>query len=88
MKVLIVNNAVPFVWGGAEELAVNLSKRLNAVQLCRHQVVADRGCTTRWGTRRPPRHDSVPSSRRVCGAGSDAVLGSRLVVSGPVVGAT
>ena len=31
MKVLIVNNAVPFVWGGAEELAVNLCRRLNAL---------------------------------------------------------
>lgn len=31
MKVLIVNNAVPFVWGGAEELALNLCRRLNAL---------------------------------------------------------
>lgn len=31
MKVLVVNNAVPFVWGGAEELAVNLDKQLNAL---------------------------------------------------------
>jgi glycosyltransferase involved in cell wall biosynthesis len=29
MKILVVNNAVPFVWGGAEELALNLTKRLN-----------------------------------------------------------
>lgn len=28
MKVLIVNNMAPFVWGGAEELAVNLKKQL------------------------------------------------------------
>lgn len=28
MKVLIVNNMAPFVWGGAEELAVNLKKNL------------------------------------------------------------
>ncbi|QIE24846.1 glycosyltransferase family 4 protein [Caballeronia sp. SBC2] len=28
MKVLIVNNMAPFVWGGAEELAVNLQKNL------------------------------------------------------------
>jgi glycosyltransferase involved in cell wall biosynthesis len=28
MKVLIVNNMAPFVWGGAEELAVNLEKNL------------------------------------------------------------
>lgn len=28
MKVLIVNNMQPFVWGGAEELAVNLQKNL------------------------------------------------------------
>lgn len=28
MKVLIVNNMVPFLWGGAEELAVNLKKNL------------------------------------------------------------
>lgn len=30
MKVLIVNNAVPFIWGGAEELAANLNRQLNA----------------------------------------------------------
>lgn len=30
MRVLIVNNAVPFVWGGAEELALNLERNLNA----------------------------------------------------------
>lgn len=34
MKVLIVNNMAPFIWGGAEELAVNLQKNLN---LCGHQ---------------------------------------------------
>ncbi len=28
MKVLIVNNMVPFVWGGAEELAAHLQKNL------------------------------------------------------------
>ncbi|MEX3931247.1 glycosyltransferase family 4 protein [Paraburkholderia phymatum] len=28
MKVLIVNNMAPFVWGGAEELAVNLQRNL------------------------------------------------------------
>ena len=28
MKVLIVNNMAPFVWGGAEELSVNLQKNL------------------------------------------------------------
>ena len=28
MKVLIVNNMAPFVWGGAEELAANLEKQL------------------------------------------------------------
>jgi glycosyltransferase involved in cell wall biosynthesis len=28
MKVLIVNNMAPFIWGGAEELAVNLKKNL------------------------------------------------------------
>jgi glycosyltransferase involved in cell wall biosynthesis len=32
MKVLIVNNAVPFIWGGAEELAINLSKKLNIIK--------------------------------------------------------
>ena len=30
MKVLIVNNAVPFTWGGAEELALNLAHEINA----------------------------------------------------------
>ena len=30
MKVLIVNNMAPFVWGGAEELAVNLQKNVVA----------------------------------------------------------
>lgn len=30
MKVLIVNNMAPFVWGGAEELAVNLQKNVIA----------------------------------------------------------
>lgn len=30
MKVLIVNNAVPFAWGGAEELALNLAREINA----------------------------------------------------------
>lgn len=30
MKVLVVNNMAPFVWGGAEELAENLVRRLNA----------------------------------------------------------
>ena len=30
MKVLIVNNAVPFTWGGAEELALNLAREINA----------------------------------------------------------
>lgn len=29
MKVLIVNNMVPFIWGGAEELAVNLEKNIH-----------------------------------------------------------
>ena len=29
-KVLIVNNAVPFAWGGAEELAANLAREINA----------------------------------------------------------
>lgn len=29
MKVLVVNNMAPFVWGGAEELAENLVRRLN-----------------------------------------------------------
>jgi glycosyltransferase involved in cell wall biosynthesis len=28
MKVLVVNNMAPFIWGGAEELAVNLQKHL------------------------------------------------------------
>ncbi len=28
MKVLVVNNMAPFIWGGAEELAVNLQKNL------------------------------------------------------------
>ncbi|WKV88416.1 hypothetical protein LJU32_23805 [Pseudomonas sp. B21_DOA] len=28
MKVLIVNNMAPFIWGGAEELAVNLQRNL------------------------------------------------------------
>ena len=32
MKVLIVNNAVPFIWGGAEELAANLAKALNGTK--------------------------------------------------------
>lgn len=32
MKVLVVNNAVPFIWGGAEELALNLSAKLNLLQ--------------------------------------------------------
>jgi glycosyltransferase involved in cell wall biosynthesis len=31
MKVLVVNNAVPFIWGGAEELARNLSEKLNQI---------------------------------------------------------
>lgn len=30
MKVLVINNMAPFVWGGAEELAENLVRRLNA----------------------------------------------------------
>lgn len=30
MKVLVVNNMAPFVWGGAEELAVNLQRNLVA----------------------------------------------------------
>lgn len=30
MKILVVNNMAPFVWGGAEELAVNLQKNLIA----------------------------------------------------------
>lgn len=30
MKVLIVNNMAPFIWGGAEELAVNLQKNVIA----------------------------------------------------------
>jgi glycosyltransferase involved in cell wall biosynthesis len=30
MKVLVVNNMAPFIWGGAEELAVNLQKNLIA----------------------------------------------------------
>lgn len=30
MKILIVNNMAPFIWGGAEELAVNLQKNLLA----------------------------------------------------------
>lgn len=29
MRILVLNNAVPFVWGGAEELAVNLVDNLN-----------------------------------------------------------
>ncbi len=29
MKVLVVNNMAPFVWGGAEELAMHLTKQLN-----------------------------------------------------------
>lgn len=29
MKILVVNAAAPFVWGGAEELAANLVRRLN-----------------------------------------------------------
>lgn len=32
MKVLVVNNAVPFIWGGAEELARNLVIALNATK--------------------------------------------------------
>jgi len=28
MKVLVVNNMAPFLWGGAEELAANLRKHL------------------------------------------------------------
>lgn len=28
MKVLIVNNMAPFIWGGAEELAINLQKQI------------------------------------------------------------
>lgn len=32
MKVLVVNNAVPFIWGGAEELARNLVLALNATK--------------------------------------------------------
>lgn len=28
MKVLVVNNMAPFVWGGAEELAAHLVKNL------------------------------------------------------------
>lgn len=28
MKILLVNNMAPFVWGGAEELVVNLQKQL------------------------------------------------------------
>ena len=32
MKILVVNNAVPFVWGGAEELALNLMRQLNALK--------------------------------------------------------
>jgi glycosyltransferase involved in cell wall biosynthesis len=32
MKVLVVNNAVPFVWGGAEELTANLVNQLNATR--------------------------------------------------------
>lgn len=31
MKILIVNNMAPFVWGGAEELAVHLQRNLQAV---------------------------------------------------------
>lgn len=30
MKVLVVNNMAPFVWGGAEELAINLQRNLAA----------------------------------------------------------
>ena len=29
MKVLVINNAAPFIWGGAEELALNLTRALN-----------------------------------------------------------
>ena len=32
MKVLIVTNAAPFIWGGAEELALNLDKKLNLLK--------------------------------------------------------
>lgn len=32
MKVLVVNNAVPFIWGGAEELARNLVLALNGTK--------------------------------------------------------
>jgi glycosyltransferase involved in cell wall biosynthesis len=32
LKVLIVTNAAPFIWGGAEELALNLSKQLNLLK--------------------------------------------------------
>ena len=35
MKVLIVNNMAPFVWGGAEELAVHLQKNL---VICGHEA--------------------------------------------------
>lgn len=32
MKILVVNNAVPFIWGGAEELAANLCRALNSLK--------------------------------------------------------
>ena len=32
MKVLIVNNMAPFIWGGAEELASHLKKNLIIIQ--------------------------------------------------------
>lgn len=39
MKVLIVNNAVPFIWGGAEELAANLAAQLNALDGVESEVL-------------------------------------------------
>ena len=39
MKVLIVNNMVPFLWGGAEALADNLVQKLNATPGVRAELI-------------------------------------------------
>lgn len=62
MKVLVINNAVPFIWGEAEELARNLVLALNATK----GVSAERARAVQLGAERAACGRDRPQSGHAC----------------------
>ena len=79
MKIAVLNNCVPYVWGGAEHLAQALTEKLNEYG---HEAMLFR-MPFRWQPPGPATAPSTRSHRPVVGAPVDTARHGELQGPGP-----